>query len=843
MKCKVNGVTPKGLRLKCGIRNRKTKEILQKAERQILREHTRQTKGINDSLQKEIERLREELKALISSTAFDKLEGLLKSKGKKVFEKVKVRQIAKFKKLTDVSGQSGSSEVNTSDETQRGTPATGHQEAESSMENTDHTEEDSHPRDTEQDGNNTHTGDDDEESYQEGDTTANRTNLTDKWIVNVAGVELNAHETNVLRKGLNFVPTPKSIPTAEFITAVEDVCRSNDISEEEANKLRFDVTKILKTARLPSERNLSKEEWRALKGLQDRQDIVILPADKGRAVCILTKDQYREKVENLIGDSQTYDKLERDPTPKFTRETRAVLKSIEKKGNLDRKTYLKLYPSDPLPPLFYGLPKIHKEGIPLRPIVSSIGSVTYDVSKHIAGLLSNLVGKSAYHVKDTNSFVGDLKDVTIENDEVMVSFDVEALFTSVPVHVACEEARSKLEEELGNLESDLRAKTAMEVSEIVQLLKLCLETTYFQVDGRFYRQKWGTAMGSPVSVVIANMFMESLEQSALRSFPQPVKYWRRYVDDTFVIIKKDYVTDLLDHLNSQHDRIRFTYEVEEGGSLPFLDVRVSRQEDGHLRTQVYRKQTHTDKYLDFTSHHSNQHKASVPRTLFTRSARCSTTEDAKREEDRHVSQALRKNNYPRSFITKSRKHIRIGEGEGGSRQGQRVQGQQGVRESRGEVRERSFVCIPYVQGVSEQVTRVLKPYAKVGTKPGASLRDRLVKAKDKMGTKSKAGVVYEYRCQCGMVYVGETGRTLRTREMDHRRAIAKGNQDHSGISKHVLETGHEILWDEVRIACHERNWRKRKVKEGYYISKVPRGKCMNVLPGWQVPDMYKVLEH
>ena len=183
-------------------------------------------------------------------------------------------------------------------------------------------------------------------------------------------------------QGIQLCSDPQKVfPQQEFITAVEDVCRSNDISEEEANKLRFDVTKILKTARLPSERNLSKEEWRALKGLQDRQDIFILPADKGRAVCILTKDQYREKVENLIGDSQTYDKLERDPTPKFTRETRAVLKSTEKKGNLDRKTYLKLYPSDPFPQLFYGLPKIHKEGIPLRPIVSSIGSVTYDVSK------------------------------------------------------------------------------------------------------------------------------------------------------------------------------------------------------------------------------------------------------------------------------------------------------------------------------------------------------------------------------------------------------------------------------------------------------------------------------
>ena len=122
------------------------------------------------------------------------------------------------------------------------------------------------------------------------------------------------------------------------------------------------------------------------------------------------------------------------------------------------------------------------------------------------------------------------------------------------------------------------------------------------------------------------------------------------------------------------------------------------------------------------------------------------------------------------------------------------------------------------------------------------MRDRLVRAKDRLGKKIKAGVVYQYQCQCGKIYVGETGRTLGTREMDHRRAISKGNADHSGISKHVLETGHEIAWDEVRIVCYESNWHKRKIKEGYYISKIPKGKCMNVLPGWQVPDVYKVLE-
>lgn len=840
VKCKVNEVIPKGLRLKCGMKNKKTKEIIQRAERQILREHTRQTKATKDAIQRDVNKLKEDLETSISGESFEKLEGLVRSKENKVFEDVKARQIAKYEKLSKTNGAVEDDVMATETErAQDGIAETAH------AGNSAHEEGDRLGRPGPGSAGGVDNGDAEDTGEGEERSTAEATdiqeNITDKWIVNVAGIVLTEHETSVLRKGLNFVPTPKSIPTAEFITAVEDVCRSSDIPEEVANRLRFDVTKVLRTAKPPPGTNLSKEEWKALRDLQERQDIVILPADKGRAVCILTQDQYKEKVETLLGDRETYDEMERDPTPKFTRETRGILKAIERKGNLDRRTYLALYPSDPLPPLFYGLPKVHKSHIPLRPIVSSIGSVTYDISKHIASLLSKLVGKSEYHVRDTNSFVRGLQDIRIEEGEVMVSFDVEALFTSVPVQVACEEARLRLEKEFSDEESTLRAKTTLDVPDIVQLLRLCLETAYFRVDGKFYRQKWGTAMGSPVSVVVANLFMESLEQSALQSFPHPIKYWRRYVDDTFVVVKSELVSELLNHLNSQHDRIRFTYEVEKEGSLPFLDVRVLRRQDGHLETQIYRKQTHTDKYLDFASHHSTQQKASVPRTLFTRSARCSTTEEARREEDRHVRQALRKNGYPNNFIQRSRKQLRAKERLNAIRQtpGDQNRGDGGV--NGGDQAKRPTVCIPYIQGVSEQITRLLKPHAKVSTKPGINLRDRLVRAKDRLGTKSKGGLVYEYRCQCGMVYVGETGRTLRTREMDHKRAIRNGNGDHSGISKHVLDTGHQIMWDEVRIVCHERNWHKRKMKEGYFISKLPGDKCMNILPGWQVPEVYKVL--
>ena len=102
--------------------------------------------------------------------------------------------------------------------------------------------------------------------------------------MNIAGVQLTELESKVLEKGLNFVPTPDKLPVAEFISAVESVCRSNDIPPDVANSLRFDVTSVLKSFHPPNDKNLTEAEWRALRDLQRRQDIVILPADKGRAV-------------------------------------------------------------------------------------------------------------------------------------------------------------------------------------------------------------------------------------------------------------------------------------------------------------------------------------------------------------------------------------------------------------------------------------------------------------------------------------------------------------------------------------------------------------------------------
>ena len=166
-------------------------------------------------------------------------------------------------------------------------------------------------------------------------------------MVNLSGVSLSDDEVSVLRKGLNFVPTPTSVPVADFVSAVESVCRSDDVTPDVANRLRFEVTKALNSFRPPQSKNLSKGEWKALRDLQDRQDIMILPADKGRSVCVMTCEQYQSRLETLIGDHDTYTELDRDPTGRYTREVRGGAKGLRTTGQIGQKNVSKTVPVGP----------------------------------------------------------------------------------------------------------------------------------------------------------------------------------------------------------------------------------------------------------------------------------------------------------------------------------------------------------------------------------------------------------------------------------------------------------------------------------------------------------------
>ena len=165
---------------------------------------------------------------------------------------------------------------------------------------------------------------------------------------------------------------------------------------------------------------------------------------------------------------------------------------------------------------FYGQPRIHKLDTPLRPIVSSCGSVTYGVAKELAKILKPLVGKSPHNINSTQDFVEQVRNITLVSGECLSSYDVSALFTSVPIDPAL-----KIIKDLLVKDPTLKDRTVMGIDDIIVLLEFCLKNTYFSFQGQFFEQVEGVAMGSPVSPIVANLYMEFLEQKAPSTAPHP----------------------------------------------------------------------------------------------------------------------------------------------------------------------------------------------------------------------------------------------------------------------------------------------------------------------------------
>ena len=225
----------------------------------------------------------------------------------------------------------------------------------------------------------------------------------------------------------------------------------------------------------------------------------------------------------------------------------------------------------------------------------------------------------------------------------MVSFDVKSLFTNIPIGETLDVIHEKL-----TADDTLAERTALSPSQIIKLLQICLRTTYFLYQGQYYEQKDGTAMGSPVSLVVADIYMEHIDEIAISSPPHPIRFWR-YVDDTFCFLNKSSVEDVLKHLNNVSLAIQFTVEQETDNQFPFLGVLVMRDEDKKLKITVYRKKSHTDRYLPFHSHHGMQAKANSVRTLIKRAHDLTSDQDLLKDELHHVQGVLKCNGYPKGF--------------------------------------------------------------------------------------------------------------------------------------------------------------------------------------------------
>ena len=255
-------------------------------------------------------------------------------------------------------------------------------------------------------------------------------------------------------------------------------------------------------------------------------------------------------------------------------------------------------------------------------IVSACGTAPYNTAKFVTKILQNYWGKTSSFVKDSTDFIQKIKDLSINpEEETSVSFDVSVLFTSIPVPVALQVISSKIST-CTNFTNICKIPT----EKFIKLVEFTLTNFIFCFNRKFYKQLQGRAMGAPVSPVIANIYMEYFESLAIPASPTLIRWWFRYVDVVHSATRNDQVNQLQEHLNSIDPHIKFTIELPGTDGLTFLDTLIEPTPNS-IESTVYRKLTHTDRYLDYSSNQPISAKLSVIHTLIHRAKQvCSTPE-------------------------------------------------------------------------------------------------------------------------------------------------------------------------------------------------------------------------
>ena len=313
-------------------------------------------------------------------------------------------------------------------------------------------------------------------------------------------------------------------------------------------------------------------------------------------------------------------------------------------------------------------------------------------------------------------------------------------------------------------------------------------------------------MGSPISPIVANLFMEDLETRAIQSAQNPPSFWRRFVDDTLTIIQSSQVDNFLQHLNSLDQHIQFTKEeARPDGSMPFLDVLITPKEDGSLDTTVYRKPTHTDLYMQWDSNHTLTSKYGVVGTLHHRAQHICSSPELLQQEEKHLHQALTNCKYPEWALNRAKLRSK-------ARKTRTLKKNTVNNNNRSS--SKPYMVVPYHKGVSESFKNTCQKHGiQVYFKGGRTIKSLLMAPKDKDPILKKSGVIYRFKCgrvDCDEEYIGESSRTFAERFKEHQKAPSP-IFDHSNIS------GHQVSIDNFNIVGREDQNLSRTIKEALYI--------------------------
>lgn len=523
-------------------------------------------------------------------------------------------------------------------------------------------------------------------------------NKVDPKVINLSSKVLSENEIKILEKGLKFTPTPQRKNIEEISNDTAAFCRrlrlaeffiDKDSSDDSlvANPSNFNpprgrnqqldkyidyMSKFpIESLSQPAKSNITKIERDAIERLRKDTNVVIKEADKGNAVVIMDREYYKSLCLSILQDESYYEETTNySPSSVFE----SLAKIIQEHGsNLTKKEVDYLLDFDAKTSNFYGLPKIHKSksiseqceksqtayiqlqsptDLKVRPIVAGPTCETHRISNLLDILLKPFIANIRSYVRDTVDFLNTLPK-QVSQDSVFVSFDATNLYSNIPHELGLE----AIEYWLDRFPNSLHYRYSKKF--VLESLKLILQNNFMHFNGKIYRQKLGTAMGTKVAPTYATLVLGYLEIKLYEKVGEKfgeefknniIKSWKRYLDDCFIVWEDSIDKLMLFHeeLNSLNPNIKFTIEYDQT-ELPFLDVMVIKRQ-GCIITDIYYKSTDTKQYLLFNSCHPRHTKNNVPYNLARRICTIVSDNDLLDLRLHELHQSLKQRNYPQNLI-------------------------------------------------------------------------------------------------------------------------------------------------------------------------------------------------
>ena len=658
-----------------------------------------------------------------------------------------------------------------------------------------------------------------------------------------------------LKLGPDFSETPNTLPFEKIIIETERMCKIIEEEkakkpeqepelEREAHRLREEVKHLLrKQKKRKIKSNLTHQESIGKTKANKDRDKVYLPADKGKVMVAMDRtiekggeNSYEFKMKKVLDDMKARPSIRAnedwDLTEKISREGREIVKKMVEDNEITEEYGKRLKPNNCRAPRLTGYPKIHKTEVPLRGVVSFIGSPYEKISKALVPILRSLQGRSGHYIKNGRQLKEIIKEWTVQRDEILVSYDVEQLYPSIPISKALD-----LVECLLKCKANLQEVTQFSVKSIMKLLNWIFKLTYCEYNGKHYVLDCGP-IGLSVVGEIAIIYMEEFQMKAKsESYPE-LNSWPWYVDDSILKCKVPRSSKILDHLNSiEPEYIKFTMEEEVDNKLAVMDLGLNvNRKKKRVEFNVYYKKTNTNIMIKKKSNHTEKTKRGVIKGYVERAKAYCDPEYLKDEMD-NIFNVFEDNGYSRREIEEAMRD-------------QQNKGNDPMDKS-----ERGVVVIPNIQGFSQQYSKIARKHGfKMANNTERRVRDLVAKARTPLGDKM-AGIVYNIPCYCeNHAYTGETDRMWGTRQSEHKDKVRLTLQDienglvesaqkrmnagDGGLAKHASVCSAGINWEGARIVGREAKWTQRKYLEGIETLKL-KNKGINPLNSYNRMEQWQ----